>query len=119
MSEDSSKYPSYMVHWKVRVLTPDKRITPALISEVRKGGISIDFKQMLAVGTDVLVEFHVKYKNKMTRLRAKVQVQSCILKSNQSPTLHTVIRKMDPDEMHTFNNILQTFSDSSELNLKV
>ncbi|PCK03676.1 MAG: hypothetical protein COA42_20295 [Alteromonadaceae bacterium] len=119
MSEDPSKHPSYMVHWKVRVLTPDKRITPALISQIRKGGISIDFNQMLAIGTEVLVEFHVKYKNELTRLRAKTQVQSCILKSNQAPIIHTIIKKMDSHDVHTFNNILQTLSESKEVNLRI
>ncbi len=115
-----SENPSFMVHWKARVLTTDHAMHEGLINQVRKGGFSMDFTQALSTGSTLSVEFYVKYKNEPRRIRAKARVTYCMVKSQSvGASLNLSILKMSKEDHHALSNVLQLFGDSDEFNLKV
>lgn len=111
---------SYMVYWKTRVLTADRVLCDGLISQVRKGGFDMDFEYAVSVGSDMAVEFHVKYRNQMRRIRANAKVVYCMVKAqNAGALLKLEITRINHDDDHVLNNILQTFGESGEFDLRV
>lgn len=115
-----SENPSYMVHWKARVLAPDHTMHEGLINQVRKGGFGMEFTHALATGSTISVEFYVNYKSKPRRIRAHVKVTYCMVKSQSiGATLKLSTLKMSKDDHHALSNVLQLFGDSDEFDLKV
>lgn len=117
MSE--SENPSYMVHWKARVIIFDHTMHEGLITQVRKGGFSMEFVQAVSTGSTLSVEFHVKHDGQLRRFRANTKVTYCMIKSQSiGASLNLAIIKMSKQDNHTMNNILQLLGDSSEFNLQ-
>lgn len=112
--------PCYMVYWKTRVLTADRVVREGLINQVRKGGFDMDYEHAVSVGSDMAIEFHVKYRNEMRRIRANTKVVYCMVKSQNAGALLKVdITRISHDDDHVLNNILHTFGESGEFDLKV
>jgi hypothetical protein len=110
----------YMVFWKARVLTADRQLHKAIIKEVMQGGFSIDFPHTVPLGTEINIEFYVDFRDKRERVRAKTEVVYCLLRSNsESAKLDLKITRTSKEEMHLLNNILMTFSESKEIDLKL
>ncbi len=108
----------YMVHWKARVLISDHSIHNGLITQVRKGGFSMEFIQAISTGSNLSIEFHVKYKGLPRRFRANTKVTECMMKSRSvGASLNLSILKMSKQDHHAINNILQMLGDSDEFNL--
>ncbi len=114
-----SENPSYMVHWKARVIISDRTMHEGLITQVRKGGFGMEFTQAVSTGSTLSVEFHVKHDGQLRRLRAKTKVTYCMVKSQSiGASLKLATIKMSKQDNHTMNNILQVLGNSDEFNLQ-
>lgn len=117
---NASRTARYMVYWKARAMLADRSMHQAIVREIMQGGFSLDFPQTLPVGTVVNIEFYVEYHNKKHRIRAQTEVFYCLLRANsESAKLDVKILKIAEAELHLLNNILQTFSESKEINLRL
>lgn len=115
-----SKNPVYMVHWKARALPPNKVMREGVISQVSKGGLSLEIPYAVSTGSQLSVEFYVNYKNEPKRIRAHTSVTYCMLKSQgQGSFLRLSITKISKGDLHALNNVLQILGDSDEFNLEV
>ena len=78
------------------------------------------FEQALSIGKEIGLEFHVKFENQKHKIRIKALVQYCELKSNNSGALLILKTSMiDKNDNHTLNNVIHTFLNSKEVNLRL
>ena len=110
----------WMVNWPARTLTPDRKLLEAVVSEVAKGAVSIRYPYSLAIGSQLNIEFHVDFRGKKHRIRAKTKVLQCqLLSQNKGALVDLKLTQCSPQEIHTLNNILMTFIDSDEVDLRI
>ena len=110
-----------MVYWRARLFMADKVIHPAIITGAYKTGFVLKFHQALAIGTEMNVEFAVKFRDEMHRIRVKAKVAYCQLGGGNSASevemdISTI--KISREDNHLMGNILQTLANSAEMNLK-
>ncbi|TVZ39522.1 hypothetical protein P886_3926 [Alteromonadaceae bacterium 2753L.S.0a.02] len=116
---DRLEGPHYMVFWKSRVMTPDRQIREARVSAASQHGFIVEFEQALPLGSNANIELYVKYRGATQRLRAKTSVVYCrVLSNNAGAVLELRTTYISNDDMHTYNNILQTFANSKEFQLR-
>lgn len=110
----------WMVHWPARTLTPERKLVEGVVCEVAKGSLSIKYPYSLAIGSSLNVEFHVNFRQKKHRIRAKTKVSYCQLAGGSAGALIDLkITQCSPEEIHTLNNILMVLMESNEVDLRV
>ena len=109
-----------MVHWPARTLTTKRELNNALVCEIAKGELSLNHPHSLAIGSQLNIEFHVNFKKKKHRIRAKTKVTYCQLYSDNNGALVDLkITECSSEAIHTLNNIIMTFCESKEVDLRV
>jgi len=109
-----------MVHWRARLFMADKKIHKATVASIFKAGFCLQFHQAVAVGSDMNVEFAVKYRGENQRIRVKGKVSYCLLRSSgDGADIDLMFTQISSTDNHTYNNILQTLMQSSEVNLRL
>lgn len=109
---------SFLVHWKSRVLMPNKEIRDGLISRVRKGGFELTCDRAAQIGAEIALEFYVKYRDKPNRIRAKANVTYCRITSNGDSLIRVELSQINRDDNHTLNNVLQSLEESDSFDLR-
>lgn len=110
----------WMVNWKARTMTADRKLVEAVVCEVMKGGFAIRYPYSLAIGSQLNIEFFVNFQEKQNRIRAKTKVTYCQLASNgQSALIDLKITQASSSEIHLLNNVLMAFVDSNQIDLRV
>ena len=119
MSGKRLRPPRYMVHWKARVLTPDKKIYPGLIKEIMRTGFNLEFHQALPLDSTLNIEFTFKYRGEAVKVRARTNVEYClILANNGGVEIDLSINTIASEHQHILNNVMQTFANASNINLR-
>lgn len=114
MSEERREHQRFAVNWRGRVAF-EGELYEIPIKDVSKGGVGVNFPFMLTVGTRMSVEFHVKYRGKMERLRAKTRVCfNTMLANNAGAKLGLQFTAMAKEDIHTLSNVLHTLEDGAE-----
>ncbi|SMF64369.1 hypothetical protein SAMN02745866_04150 [Alteromonadaceae bacterium Bs31] len=120
MSQERLAQPRYMVHWQSRIMTRDRQVHSALVEHIAQKGVSIKTDTALTLGSDVNIEFYIKYRDKKERIRAKTKVIYCrVLSSNQGVVLELKFTHISGEEMHIYNNTLQLLGNAREFQLKL
>lgn len=109
----------YMVNWRSRLFMADKVIHQATITAVFKSGFSLLFHHAVPLGSQMNVEFIVQFQQQAHRLRVKVSVDYCLLRSNgDGADLDLITTSINPEDQHLLNNVLQELSDAKQFNLR-
>ncbi|WP_037991138.1 hypothetical protein [Teredinibacter turnerae] len=109
--------PHFSVRYSARVMTPDRRITEALVTGIAKQGFIVAYRQALPVGSLANIEVNAPYRGGQCRLRAKTQVVYCrLLSGDRGAELELAMIFISAGDMHTYNNILQSFAEAGERN---
>lgn len=110
----------WMVRWPARTLTQKRELSECFVCEVMKGGMAIQTPNSIAIGSLLNIEFFINFRNKKHRIRAKTKVTNChILSNNEGVLIDLKITQCSPEEIHTLNNVLMTFQESTEVDLRV
>lgn len=119
MAQERLGNPQYLVHWKARIMTINRAVYDVIVDHAAGNGVSIIAAQAQPIGTNVNIEFYVKYRGKLERIRAKTQVIYCrILSANQGVVLELRFTFVSREDMHLYNNVLQVFASSKEFQLR-
>lgn len=110
---------TFLVHWKSRVLFPNKEMRDGVISRVKQGGFELTSDRAAPIGSEIAIEFYVKYRDKPNRIRAKASVTYCRITSNGDSLIRLTITQIGREENHTLNNVLQAFAESDSFDLRV
>ncbi|MFT5082405.1 MAG: hypothetical protein ACI9Y1_000430 [Lentisphaeria bacterium] len=114
-SDERRNFRRYAVNWRARVLLPDRQLYEVTINNASKGGVAIDFDRVLALGTILKIEFYIKYRGKMKRIRAKVKVSaSTVLSDNRGAKLGLQFVEVSTDNLHSLANVLHILGDENE-----
>ncbi len=111
MSQDRREHKRFAVRWRGR-MAYNKTVSDVDIRDVSKGGVCILFPYLITVGTPVSIEFYIKYRGEMTRLRAKCRVSfNTMLAANSGAKLGLQFLAMAKDESHVLANVLHLLED--------
>ncbi len=89
-----------------------------LISQVKLGGFELKIDRAVSIGTEIALEFYVKYRDKPKRIRLKGKVTYCGIASSGESMLRLSISQIGREDNHTLSNILQTLGDSDAFDLR-
>ncbi len=109
---------SFLVHWKSRVLMPNKEIREGLISRVKLGGFELTCDRAARIGTEIALEFYVKYRDKPHRIRAKANVTYCRITADGDSLIRADLSQINREDNHTLNNVLQSLEESDSFDLR-
>lgn len=120
MAEQRLGQPRYLVNWSARLMTQDRSLHDVSVNQAVAGGVGVIAHQALPLSSAVNIEFHVKYRGNIDRIRAKTKVVYCrILSGNEGVVLELRFTHISNDENHVYNNILQVFASSKEFQLRM
>lgn len=121
ISEDNRQSKNrFMVYWLSRAMTTNREVVPMIVREISSKTLGLEFPFSQAIGSDLNVECHFEYQNKKQRLRFKTKVTYCMVLANSSAVkLDVKILQAGEGDIHTFNNVLATLSESKEVNLRI
>ena len=78
----------YSVNWKGRIALENKQVFNVNILEISKAGLSVSYSHALPRGANVSVEFHVRDRGEVVKIRAKTRVAfTTILANNRGVRL--------------------------------
>lgn len=100
------------------MLLPGKVLLEGLISQVKRGGFAVKCDRAVSIGTEIALEFFIKYRGKPTRIRVKAKVATCRLESSGDALLQVAISEIGREESHTLNNVLQSLEESTAFDLR-
>lgn len=107
MAEERRKNRRFSVSWPGRAMLADRSMHVIKINDVSIGGIGVEFPQMLAVRTQVNVEFFVRAKNFQAKLRAKTRVAfNSLLSDNRGAKLGLQFQMMSAQDMQILQDVL-------------
>ncbi len=111
MGSDSREHKRFAVNWRGRVAY-QKEIIDVPIKDVSKGGVGVIFPHVLSVGTAVSFEFHIRYRGKMVRVRAKTRVVfNTTLADNAGAKLGLQFTAVGKEELHALANVLHMMEE--------
>lgn len=112
MSEEKRKHTRFTVNWKARVSLPDRSLYEVNINDVSVGGVAINFRHVLSVGTAVNIEFFVRYRNDNYRIRAKTEVVfNTVLSDNRGAKLGLQFINITGESRHALANVLNALGE--------
>jgi len=115
MTIDRRQHTRYSVRWRARISLPTKEVIEVQIEDISKGGVGICYKHALSKGSQVSVEFYVKYRGKAVRIRAKTKVMfTTILSGNRGAKLGLQFTAISGEHMHALNNVLHFLEEGGQ-----
>lgn len=120
VKDERLRSPRFMVHWQGRSMLVDRSIYPAVVKTASVEGFGVEMEQAVSLGKEFNLEFFVNFRDKETRLRAKLTVIYCmILSANRGAYMEARVKQMADADAHTYNNILQALGNAREFDLRV
>ncbi|MFL0801535.1 MAG: PilZ domain-containing protein [Agarilytica sp.] len=111
MGDERREHKRFAVKWRGRVAYGGE-VMDVTINDVSKGGVGVIFPYMLTIGTPMSVEFYVKYRGKMERIRAKTRVAfNTILSDNAGAKLGLQFKAIAKEELHILANVLHLLEE--------
>ncbi len=111
MGDERREHKRFAVNWRARVAY-NGDIVDVTINDVSKGGVGVIYPHLLTIGTPMSVEFYVKYRGKMERIRAKTRVAfNTILSDNAGAKLGLQFKAISKDELHVLANVLHLLEE--------
>lgn len=111
MSDERREHKRFAVNWRGRVAYQNQ-VLDVTIRDVSKGGVGIIFPYVLTTGTLMSVEFYVKYRGKMVRIRAKTRVTfNTTLADNAGAKLGLQFTAVGKEELHVLANVLHMMEE--------
>ncbi|WP_188149448.1 hypothetical protein [Teredinibacter waterburyi] len=110
----------FLVNWRARLFMADKIIRPAIVTSAHANGLTIRFNEAVPLGTEMNLEFALKFIDQAVKIRIKAKVDYCLIKSNSNEVeIDISTTKISRADQHTLNNILQVLGESNEFNLRL
>ncbi len=111
MGDERREHKRFAVNWRGRV-AHDGTVMDVTINDVSKGGVGVIYPHLLTIGTPMSVEFYVKYRGKMERIRAKTRVAfNTILSDNAGAKLGLQFKAIAKEELHILANVLHLLEE--------
>lgn len=112
MSDERREFFRFSTSWRARVLLSDRSLFQVAVRDVSKGGVAIDFHEVLGVNTPVNIELIAPYHGQFLRIRAKTVVaHNTVLSDGRSARLGLRFTEMSKETAHSYNNILQDLTE--------
>jgi hypothetical protein len=113
MSDNQRVNERFAVHWRGRLLLPDKSMYQVSIKNISKGGVGIIFMQALPAGSNVHLEFHIPVRGESHRIRVKcVVAYQTILSDNRGAKIGLMFSGIKGEDFHALSNTLQELTDA-------